>query len=123
MTELVFVATTDEGIVDVFRLDSDFNWVTHFEKSIPPEWVLLENNICPDCVYAKSGLQYCKAALGLYSSVSSFSSISSIERISLTTITSAENIISRCTTAQEGLSILFFASLVFSGCSKFNKYK
>ena len=123
MYEQVFISTTEDGVVDVFKIDSGLNWIAKFEQTPPPGWTILENDMCSDCKYAGSTTKYCKAAIGLYSAVKSFSNIKSITRITLTTITTKGSVSSRCATAQEGLSILFFSCLVFSGCYRFNQFK
>ncbi len=123
MFEQVFISTTEDGIVDVFRIDSTSKWIASLEDKPLPGWTRLENDMCEDCIYAKTGQKYCKAAIGLHAAVKSFSNIKSIARITLTTITTNGNVLSRCATAQEGLSVLFFSCLVFSGCYKFAQFK
>lgn len=123
MYEQVFIFTTEGGLVDVFRIDSEGKWVENLEKAPLPEWTLLKDDMCPDCIYKREGHVYCKGAIGLYSAVNSFSNIKSITRVTLTTITSKGNVISRCATAPEGLSILFLSCLVFSGCYRFAQFK
>ena len=122
MIEHIYIATTDSGLVDIVKIDSESRWIEDLDIDSVPEWVMLENDMCDDCKYLNGDVKYCKAATGIFAAVNSFSNIMSIERISLTTITS-NALTSRCVKSSEGLSIMFLSCLVFSGCYKFRQFK
>ncbi len=123
MIEQIYIATTDTGLVDVFRIDSTGQWITDLEISPEQDWLVLENDMCSDCKYAGTDVKYCKAAIGLYAAVNAFSDIRSIDKLSMTRISSDNSLVTRCIQVQTGLSMLFFSCLVFSGCFKFKQFR
>ena len=123
MTEQIYIATTDEGLVDVFRIDSEGEWIKNLEVDPEQKWLVLENDMCSDCKYVGTGVKHCKAAIGLYAAVNAFSDIRSIDKLSMTLISSDNSLSTRCIQVQAGLSVLFFSCLVFSGCFKFKQFR
>ncbi len=106
----------NDGREEEFLLKLDTKSLTPVQnKSIkPPGWARLEFNQCIGCPLSLENL-YCPLATQLAPLVETLTDVTSIEEIKVT-VTQDERVISRDTTAQEGISSMMGIITATSGC-------
>ena len=119
MTTLNFQYTftlkdSDQEVFDI-KLDEKTLILREPVTQNPPRWARLEFQQCPHCPFTADIYQHCPLAVNLVSIVKRFDRFISYDQIQVDVIT-AERLISRNTSAQEGLSSLMGLLIATSKC-------
>jgi len=109
--------TLKDGDKEVFDLKLDGKTLILKEPVAqnPPLWTCLQFRQCPHCPLTADVFQHCPLAVNLVDIVKRFDRLISYDRIQVEVLT-AERLISRNTSAQEGLSSLMGLLIATSKC-------
>lgn len=95
-------------------LDSTAHYL-HAGHGLRPEWTLLSHRRCPHCRLPDNEADYCPIAVNIADLVAAFQDIASYGNCTVSCV-SADRIVSKDTTVQDGLSSIMGIIMATSGC-------